>query len=248
MSMDAIVSVIKRSTQTHGNLLIMIMIADNINDHTQETWLGIDTIARKARISPRKVIDAIPVLEKAGELIVRRGEGKNGTHIYRLGPLYTAIGGGQYSAGGLPAESAPPLPKSSGTLKSAPPQISPVPTSKESSSKNQIIDSIQEGTGAISRQTSSEEVSAPSADQTLWVQVLTVLRQRLNRMDYDTWVESTEVASQQQVNGLLVLKIVVGNEYAVNHLVQMGIPEQAAEIAAKIAGVPVRVEIGLKGR
>jgi hypothetical protein len=77
------------------------------------------------------------------------------------------------------------------------------------------------------------------------VQVLAGLRLSLGRADYDTWIRDTEVRSQRQENGRLILDIVVGNEYAARHLIEMGIDEKAAAIASEIAGKPVSVKIVL---
>jgi len=94
--------------------------------------------------------------------------------------------------------------------------------------------------------TESGASSAPSRDQTLWVQVLAGLRLSLSRADYDTWVRNSEVRSQRAENGRLLLDIVVGNEYAAHHLIEMGIDEKAAAIASEIAKKPVHVQIGCR--
>jgi len=84
----------------------------------------------------------------------------------------------------------------------------------------------------------------PSRDQTLWVQVLAGLRLSLSRGAYDNWVRDSEVRSQRAENGRLILDVVVGNDYAARHLIEMGIDEKAAAIASEIAKKPVHVRIG----
>jgi len=92
MSLSALTVVFERSEQSGSAMLVMLAIADSINRETQETWLSLDYLAGKARISRRTLIDTIPQLEKAGELHVDRGAGPNGCNVYRLG-LHYLVGG-----------------------------------------------------------------------------------------------------------------------------------------------------------
>lgn len=88
MSLTALTTVFERSEQAGSAMLVMLAIADSINRETQQTYLSLDYLAFKARISRRTLIDTIPQLEKAGELLVDRGAGPNGCNVYRLGEFY----------------------------------------------------------------------------------------------------------------------------------------------------------------
>lgn len=88
MSLTALTTVFERSEQSGSAMLVMLAIADSINRETQQTYLSLDYLASKARISRRTLIDTIPQLEQAGELHVDRGAGPNGCNVYRLGEFY----------------------------------------------------------------------------------------------------------------------------------------------------------------
>jgi hypothetical protein len=100
VSLEALTTVWKHSKADHADLLMMLAIADSMNN-AGECWLGTDSIARKARLSVRHVLDRLPLLESIGELRIEHGAGPRGTNLYHLGARYyeAAISGGALSAG-----------------------------------------------------------------------------------------------------------------------------------------------------
>jgi hypothetical protein len=159
MSLTALTLVWEKSRADHGSLLIMLAISDNMNEESGVAWVGIDTIARKSRLSIRNVIDILPKLEKIGELSIQRQAGPKGTHLYRLGPNYdgaqvpwpkrsTTTPGGEVGAG---AVSSGAILGGKRVAKLHPNRIEPDSTS---SSKRRSLRSSR-GSGAVSSTTTA---------------------------------------------------------------------------------------------
>jgi len=116
LSLEALTRVWRESHAEHSDLLIMLAIADYMNEYGQ-AWPAIDTIAAKARLSRRTVFDRITVLVAMGELEVEQGgngSGRGHSNLYRLGAHYggwseveTARGGGTRAKSGKGAILAP---------------------------------------------------------------------------------------------------------------------------------------------
>jgi len=87
VSLEALTRVWRESKAEHSDLLIMLALADYMDDHGQ-AWPSLDTIAKKARIGRRTVLDRLPLLVSTGELEVETGGGRSGTTLYRLGQHY----------------------------------------------------------------------------------------------------------------------------------------------------------------
>ena len=90
MSLEALTRVWRESHAEHSDLLIMLAIADYMNEYGQ-AWPAIDTIAAKARLSRRTVFDRITALVAMGELEVEQGgngSGRGHSNLYRLGSHY----------------------------------------------------------------------------------------------------------------------------------------------------------------
>ena len=83
MSIHAMSHVWATSTQTGGNLLLLLALADYANDRG-ECWPSVDTLARKARVTDRHARRILRELVDAGELEIRTGAGRNGVNVYRL--------------------------------------------------------------------------------------------------------------------------------------------------------------------
>lgn len=72
MSIEALSWVLKHSEAVKGARLVLLALADTADDDGTNTWPSVKTIARKARLSPRAVHNALRTLEKDGR-ILRRG-------------------------------------------------------------------------------------------------------------------------------------------------------------------------------
>lgn len=71
------------STQTGGNLLLLLALADYANDRG-ECWPSVDTLARKARVTDRHARRILRELVDAGEIEIREGGGRNRVNVYRI--------------------------------------------------------------------------------------------------------------------------------------------------------------------
>lgn len=93
MSLEAITHVWKHSAQEGGNLLVMLALADYAND-LGESYPATATLARKARLSERQTQRVLRSLEEAGEIVVLKNQGRNGTNLYRILGLQGSLEGG----------------------------------------------------------------------------------------------------------------------------------------------------------
>lgn len=79
----------------HSHLVLLLRVADNINDVTGEWALSVPFLARNARLSERQAQRIIPMLEKEKWLSCRRDPGK--PVVFRLGgrfaPQFNALKG-----------------------------------------------------------------------------------------------------------------------------------------------------------
>lgn len=73
------------SSQSGGNLLILLALADFANDEG-ECWPAISTLAAKARMTERHVRRILRDLEAAGEIESMPGGGQHGTNRYLVRP------------------------------------------------------------------------------------------------------------------------------------------------------------------
>lgn len=83
MSIEVSSAVWKHSRQKSGRLLVLLALADYTNSEGI-AWPAASTLAKKVRTSKRNVQRCVRELEKAGELEVRRNEGRRGSNIYRI--------------------------------------------------------------------------------------------------------------------------------------------------------------------
>ncbi len=253
--------VIAHSKARGAGFTLMMVLADSMNAESGEAWLSIDRQARDARIDRSTVIRLHRQLADLGELQVQPGAGPSGTNLYRLGPSLALPNLAEYDGGRTtpPPPAQPPDVAARNVPSPLQGRITPPEhlwrSHPESSKRPERIGTIRlhqteedesfvPRSGRTTPPLSPPDASGhPPADQTLWVQVLAGLQRQLSRGDFDTWVRDSEVASQRLVNGRIVLNIIVGNEYAAKHLVEMGIDRKAAEIAAEITGKSVSVDI-----
>src|SRR5215471_3238310 len=83
MNIEVTSVVWKRSRQKSGPLLVLLALADYTNNDGI-AWPALSTLARKVRMSKRNTQRCVRALEDAGELKVRRNQGRRGSNIYRV--------------------------------------------------------------------------------------------------------------------------------------------------------------------
>lgn len=83
MSIRVLNLVWEHSKQRGRALLVLLAIADFADD-TGRAFPGVETLAKKGRMSERNTRYVIATLEASGELAIDRGAGRNGTHLYRV--------------------------------------------------------------------------------------------------------------------------------------------------------------------
>jgi hypothetical protein len=84
MSFEASQAVWNRSARRGTELLVLLAIADYVNEQKGVAWPGVPKLAKKARMSERQVQRAIRALERSGELNVFRNAGPKGTNLYQI--------------------------------------------------------------------------------------------------------------------------------------------------------------------
>src|SRR5918911_5044637 len=100
MSIKVMSRVWEESRQSGGALLVLLAIADFADD-AGVAFPSIRTLARKARLSGRQVQRVIAQLVQDGELSVEAGQGRGGSHRYRVltGATRSAAGDDRMSPG-----------------------------------------------------------------------------------------------------------------------------------------------------
>ena len=83
MSIKVMSRVWEGSRQSGGALLVLLAIADFADDQGL-AFPSVRTLARKARLSERQVQRVLAELATAGELVVRPGAGRRGSHLFRV--------------------------------------------------------------------------------------------------------------------------------------------------------------------
>jgi len=212
MSNTALTLVWETSKQDGSRLLILLAVADSINRETGSTFLSLDYLAQKARVSRRTLLDQLGPLEESSELHIAHGSGPRGCNVYSLGTFYQWGANFALPSSAVDEGKAVP-PASGGRAKLARGQSDyavshpyhiepdPLPPGPE--------EEVLTGTGA-----KSAPHSAPSKDQTPWVQALAILRNETGRAVFDTWIRDTELVS------LTASECVIGckNEYGAEWL------------------------------
>jgi DNA-binding MarR family transcriptional regulator len=100
MSVRIMADVWARSTQSGGKLLVLLALADNADDERRHAWPSVETLAKKARLSPRQVKRVLTELVAAGELeVVREGGGRGKPTLYRVLPKNGAVLSGSEANG-----------------------------------------------------------------------------------------------------------------------------------------------------
>ena len=84
MSFEAISAVWDRSTRRRTELLVLLAIADYVNEKKGVAWPGVPRLAQKTRLSERQLQRIIRILERSGELQVSRAAGPGRTNLYRI--------------------------------------------------------------------------------------------------------------------------------------------------------------------
>jgi hypothetical protein len=117
MSVKVMAEVFQHSQATLGARLVLLAIADCVDEQTRTGWPSVPLVARKARLDERNVQRAIQRLVKLHELVVE--------HRPFQASLYTVAhlpGGGASATPGItpPPGAAPPPPRRSATTLVAP--------------------------------------------------------------------------------------------------------------------------------
>jgi hypothetical protein len=84
MSYVEVEAVLARSKSKGANRLVLIAIASRIGIRSGVCWPSLERIAADANVAVKTVLAAIAELVESGELVIRRGAGKNGANIYRV--------------------------------------------------------------------------------------------------------------------------------------------------------------------
>jgi len=85
MSFRVVQAVWDRSTRRGTERLVLLAIADSVNDNQGGVaWLAVAKLAKKARLSERQVQRHIRALQKSGELQVSLGAGPKGANLYKI--------------------------------------------------------------------------------------------------------------------------------------------------------------------
>ena len=77
-------AVFERSQHVSGELLVLLCIAEAINDRSGVAWPSVDRIAKRCKVGVRWVRRVIKSLRESGELDVQVGAGPGGTNLYRI--------------------------------------------------------------------------------------------------------------------------------------------------------------------
>lgn len=73
----------EHSSACGGELLVLLAIADHADDRGW-AWPGIDSLARKSRLSTRHVTRCLNNLAAAGQLQIQTNRGPRGTNLYQV--------------------------------------------------------------------------------------------------------------------------------------------------------------------
>jgi hypothetical protein len=83
MSIRVTSRVWENSNARGGERLVLLAIADRANDEGW-AWPGIDSLARKTRLTPRHVTRCLNNLKDAEEIIIKDNRGPKGTNLYQV--------------------------------------------------------------------------------------------------------------------------------------------------------------------
>jgi hypothetical protein len=79
------VAQVRTSSKSHGSArTLLLVIASHVNPDTDWAWPSLDTLAHETGLQRRRTIDLIHILERLGELEVRRGQGRGHVNFYRI--------------------------------------------------------------------------------------------------------------------------------------------------------------------
>ena len=84
MSMEMVAYVRTHSKSTRSARTLLLVIASHVNPNTGWAWPSLDTLAHETGLQRRRTIDLIHLLERLGELEVRRSHGRGHVNFYRV--------------------------------------------------------------------------------------------------------------------------------------------------------------------
>jgi hypothetical protein len=82
--MTTVAQVRSSSNSTRSARTLLLIIASHVNPDTGWAWPSLPTLAQETRLTVRRVIQLVQVLEALGELEVRRGRGRGHVNFYRV--------------------------------------------------------------------------------------------------------------------------------------------------------------------
>lgn len=234
MSNTALTLVWETSKQDGSRLLILLAVADSINRETGSTFLSLDYLAQKARVSRRTLLDQLGPLEESNELGIAHGAGPRGCNVYSLGSFYKW--GANFAPPAEAAEGTERVPPASGGRAESARVQSDYAISHPYRMEPVLDSSILEEEVVGGMGANPAPHSAPPHDQTPWVQVLAIVKSGMPRDEFDTWVAQTELLSL--AGGILT--IATGNSIALAKL-ENGHRAGIEAAVASVFGRPLRV-------
>jgi hypothetical protein len=84
MSTSTVAQVRSSSKSTRSARTLLLIIASHVNPDTGWAWPSLPTLAEETRLTVRRAIQLVQVLEALGELEVRRGRGRGHVNFYRV--------------------------------------------------------------------------------------------------------------------------------------------------------------------
>jgi len=240
MSNTALTMVWELSEQEGSRLLIMLAVADSINRETGTTFLSLDYLAKKARVSRRTLLDQLGPLEKSNELRIGHGEGPRGCNVYCLGSFYKW--GANFAPPSSETAVAETVPPTSGggaefaRVRNAAAISHPYLIVPSTDSPPLEEYKVLEGMGANSARGFAPPADTPGQNSH-WPHVLETLKSEIGRSAWDTWLASTAATGFE--NG--VLRVATANEYCRRWLIA-NVQNRAEAILAQQTGQVVHVE------
>jgi hypothetical protein len=99
MSIKVMTAVWDRSVHSGAALLLMLAIADFVNDDGAGCWASVNTLAGKVRMHPRSIPRLLTQLERSGELSIVRRPGRSNLLAVNVDRLGAGAAGGDKIAG-----------------------------------------------------------------------------------------------------------------------------------------------------
>ncbi len=80
----AVMSKVWQNSGASGTKLLLLLAIADFADDAGRAYPGVETLAKKSRMSERNTRYALKALVQSGELDIERGAGRNGTNVYHV--------------------------------------------------------------------------------------------------------------------------------------------------------------------